>query len=112
LKSKATGYHWGIGFEYIVGRNISVVLEAQRRSVKMKELKGTEIFLGSGFSESFYGSVYYYEKKDSITEKYYSHLGFYKEKPDRPYPTFMSIRKVGLDLGGYFFKIGVRIRLF
>jgi opacity protein-like surface antigen len=112
LKSKAIGYHWGIGFEYAVARNISLTLEIQGRSVKMKELKGTEIFLGSGFSESFYGSLYYYEKIDSITEKYYSHLGFYKEKPERPYPTFMNIRKAGLDLSGYFLKIGIRIRLF
>jgi opacity protein-like surface antigen len=111
LKSRGTGFHLGIGFEYAVARNFSFVLEIQGRSAKMKELKGTGIFLGPGSSD-FYGSVYYFEEKDSIIEKYYSHLGFYKEKPVRPYPWCMNIRKAGLDLSGYFLKIGVRIRLF
>jgi len=112
LRSKVMGYHGGIGFEYTIAKNLALVLEFQRRSVRMKRLKGTEIFLGSGYSESFYGSVYYYEKKNSVTEKYYIGLGFYKEKPDYPSPEYRNIRDAELDLSGYFLKIGIRIRLF
>ena len=112
LSSKGTGYHGGIGFEYTIAKNLALVLEFQGRSAMIKRLKGTEIFLASGSSESFYGSVFYYEKKDPVTEKYYIGLGFYKEKPDYPYPEYRNIRNAELDLSGYSLKIGIKIRLF
>lgn len=112
LKSGGFGYHVEVGLEYNLTRNLSIVVEAQGRLAKLKKLKGTEIFLGTGYSESFYGAVYFYEKKDSITEKYYFRLGFYKEKPDLPSPKYRNIRDAELDLSGYSLKIGIRIRLF
>lgn len=113
LNSKVIGFHGGIGFEFTIAKNFALVIEAQRRSAGIKKLKGTEIVVGDGYSESFYGSVYYYEKKDPITKKYYIGLGFYKEKPDYlPSPRYRNIRDVELDLSGYFLKIGIRIRLF
>lgn len=113
LKSKGTGYHAGIGFEYTIAKNLALILEVQGRSAMIKGLKGTEMFLGSGYSESFYGAVYYYEKKDPITEKYYAGLVFYKEKPDfLPSPEYRNIRDAKLDMSGYSLKIGIRIRLY
>lgn len=112
LKSGGFGYHIQVGLEYNLTRNLSLVVEAQRRLAKLKKLTGTEIFLGTGYSENFYGAVYYYEKKDVITEKYYIGLGFYKEKPDLPSPKYRNIRNAELDLSGYTWKIGIRIRMF
>jgi len=112
LNSKGTGYHGGIGFEYTIAKNLDLILELQGKSAMIERLEGTEIFLGSGYSDSFYGSVYCYEKKDIITDKYYTGLWFYKEKPDfLPSPEYRNIRDAKLDLSGYFFKIGIRIRL-
>lgn len=113
LSSKVIGFHGGIGFEYTVAKNFALVFEVQGRSARIKKLEGTEILVGDGYSESFYGSVYYFEKKDIITEKYYSLVGFYKEYPDfLPSPRYRNIRESELDLSGYSFKIGLRIRLF
>jgi len=112
LSSRGSGYHGRIGFEYTIGKNLALVFEVQGRSARLKKLEGTEIFLGTGYSESFYGSVYYYEKKNPVTEKYYIGLGFFKERPDFPSPDYRNIRDAELDLSGYSFKIGIRIRLF
>jgi len=115
LSSKGSGYHWGIGFEYNFSKNLSLTIEYQRRSVLINRLEGTEIFLGSGYNDSFYGSVYYYEKMSSVTEKYYICVGFYKSKPGapyQPYPEYKNIRYAKLDLSGDSLKFGLRIRLF
>jgi len=113
LSAKGSGYHGGIGFEYSIAKNLTLVLEVQGRSFLIPKLKGTEISLGFPNSESFYGSVFCFEKKSPITEKYYIGLGFYKEKPDYlPSPKYRNIRGAELDLSGYFLKIGIRIRLF
>jgi len=113
LNSKPIGYHGGVGLEYSIARNLGLVFEIQANSVKAKKLKGTELFLGPGSSESLYGTVYYFEKWNSITEKYYMGLGFFKEKPDYlPSPEYRNIRNAELDLSGYILKIGIKIRLY
>jgi len=111
LSSKGSGYHGGIGFEYNFTRNLTLVIEAQGRYARIKKLKGDEIYVGTFYGEqNYYGAIYYYEKKDLITDKYYSRLGFYKEKPDNP--DYRNIRNAELDLSGFFLRIGIRIRLF
>ena len=111
LSSKGNGYHGGIGFEYNLTRNLVLVIKAQGRYARIKKLKADEIYVGTHYGEqNYYGAMYYFEKKDLITDKYYSRLGFYKEKPD--YPDYRNIRDAELDLSGYFLRIGIRIRLF
>ena len=111
LSSKGSGYHGGIGFEYNFTRNLVIVIEAQGRYARIKKLKGDEIYVGTGYAEqNYYGAMYYFERKDLITDKYYSRLGFYKEKPDNP--DYRNIRDAELDLSGFFLRIGIRIRLF
>lgn len=111
LSSKGSGYHGGIGFEYNFTRNLALVIEAQGRYARIKKLKGDEIYVGTMYAEqNYYGAMYYFEKKDVITDKYYSRLGFYKEKPDNP--DYRNIRNAELDLSGFFLRIGIRIRLF
>jgi hypothetical protein len=60
------------------------VIEVQGRYARIKKLNGVEREVGSWIGGSFYGSVYYGEEKDLITDKYYTFLGFYEEKPDNP----------------------------
>lgn len=111
LSSKGSGYHGGIGFEYNFTRNLVLVIEAQGRYARIKKLKGDEIYVGTGYAEqNYHGAMYYFEKKDLITDKYYSRLAFYKEKPDNP--DYRNIRNAELDLSGFFLRIGIRIRLF
>ncbi|MFX0067130.1 MAG: outer membrane beta-barrel protein [Candidatus Hermodarchaeota archaeon] len=115
LSSKGSGYHWGIGLEYNLSKNLSLTIEYQRRSVLSNKLEGTEVFLGWGYDDSFYGSVYYFEKMSPVTEKYYIGVGFYKSMPGEPYqpfPEYKNIRYAKLDLSGDSLKIGLRIRLF
>jgi hypothetical protein len=100
LSSKGSGYHWGIGLEYNFSKNLSFTIEYQRRSVLINRLEGTEIFLGSGYNDSFYGSVYYFEKMSSVTEKYYISIGFYKSKPGA-LPTLSGIQKHKICKAGF-----------
>jgi len=110
LSSKGIGFQGGIGFEYNITNNLALVIEAQTRYARINKLKGVEMEVGSGLAGSFHGAVYYGEEKDLITDKYYSFLGFYEEKPDNP--NYKNVRDAVLDLSGFFLKIGIRIRLF
>jgi len=113
LSSKAIGFHGGIGFEYNLTKNLSLVIEYQGRSARLKELKGTEIVVGLGYTESLYGSVYYFERENLITEKYYIGLGFFEEKPDYlPSSEYRNIRNAELDLSGHSLVVGMKISLF
>lgn len=113
LNSKGIGYHGGFGFEYNFAKNLAIVIGAQGRHARIKKLRGDEIYVGQynvDPQKHYYGAVYYYEEKDVITEKYYSRLAFYREKPD--YPDYKNIRDAELDFSGFSLKIGIRIRLF
>ncbi len=113
LSSKAIGFHGGIGFEYNLTKSLSLVIEYQGRSARLKELKGTEIVVGLDYTESFYGAVYYFEMKNWITEKYYIGLGFFEEKPDYlPSTRYRNIRNAELDLSGHSLVVGMKISLF
>lgn len=112
LSSKGIGFHGGIGFEYDFAKYFAVVIEAQARYAKLNKLKGDEIYVGYRYSEqNYYGYVYYFER-GSIIGKFYPGLGFFKEKPDYPYPDYRNIRDALLDLSGYYLRIGIKMRLF
>jgi hypothetical protein len=112
LISKGIGFHGGIGFEYDFAKNFALIIETQGTFAKLNKLKGDEIYVGYRYSEqNYYGYVFYFER-GSIIGKFYPELGFFKEKPDYPYPDYRNIRDALLDLSGYFLRIGIKIRLF
>jgi hypothetical protein len=112
LSSKAVGFHGGIGLEYDFAKNFAVVIEAQARYARLNKLKGDEIYVGYQYSQqNYYGYVYYFER-GSTMGKYYPGLGFFKEKPNYPYPDYRNIRDALLDLSGYYLRIGIKMRLF
>ncbi|NOR53216.1 MAG: outer membrane beta-barrel protein [Candidatus Aminicenantes bacterium] len=106
------GFHGGIGFEYSLGKNLSVVIEVQGRDVKIKELKGKNIMetsLYGGDREKTYGTLWYY-KWESEGE-YLTYLPFSDLRPESP-PWPHTIRKAIFDLSGFSLKLGIRIKLF
>lgn len=106
------GFHGGIGFEFSLGKNLSVVIEWQGRDVKIKELKGKNIMetsLYGGDREKTYGTLWYY-KWESEGE-YLTYLPFSDLRPESP-PWPHTIRKAIFDLSGFSLKLGIRIKLF
>ena len=123
VNGKNFGIHGGIGFEYTLGRNLSLVIEGQGRYAKIKELKGKDIMVTSGASwengktywtedkEIIYGTLWYYrwQSEEGIWRTY---LPFSDIKPELPpnAPPHI-VRKAMLDLSGFSVKIGIRIGL-
>lgn len=105
------GFHGGIGFEYSLGKNLSLVIEGQGRYVKIKELKGKDIMITSwGDKKKIYGILWYYNRE--MENKIYTYLTILdRSSPDLPYlPS--NIRKAALNLSGFSLRIGIRIKLF
>jgi hypothetical protein len=104
------GWHGGIGFEYSLGRNLSVIIEGQYRFIRIKELKGKGIRVTSEEDkEIIYGTLWYY--KFEFEGECHTYLPFSDIKPesiDIPY----TIRKAIFDLSGFSARIGIRIKLF
>jgi len=106
------GFHAGIGFEYSLGKNLSVVIEVQGRDVKIKELKGKNIMVTSlygGDREKIYGTLWYYKWESDVG--YLTYLPFSDLRPKSP-PLPHTIRKAIFDLSGFSLKLGIRIKLF
>ena len=105
------GFHGGIGFEYSLGKNLSLVIEGQGRYVKIKELKGKDITITSwGDKEKIYGILWYYNRE--MENKIYTYLIILdRSNPELSYlPS--NIRKAVLDLSGFSLRVGIRIKLF
>jgi len=106
------GFHGGIGLEYSLGKNLSVVIEGQRRDVKIKELKGKDIMVTSlygGDREKIYGTLWYHKYESEgihLTVLPLSDL-----MPESRSYTH-TIRKAMFDLSGFSLKLGIRIKLF
>lgn len=106
------GFHGGIGFEYNLTRNFSLVIEAQGRYAKIKELKGKDIMVttsGGGDKEIIYGTLWYYH---FISDgDYYTNIVLSDTKLEPLKPTDTA-REAMLDLSGLSVRIGIRVRLF
>jgi len=112
LSSKGIGFHGGVGFEYSFTKNFSLFTEVQGRYAQIKKLERDNIYESSEYYGPHYcGTMYYFEeKRDIFIDKYYSSLGISREKPDEP--EYRNVREARLDLSGFCFKVGIKIRLF
>lgn len=108
------GFHGGIGLEFSLIKNFALVVEVQRRYVKLKDLKGIWQAEGkhSGGIHEKKGTLYYYNMWDFGIGTRYDNLKVWETPPDFSIWDMRDIRKAVLDLTGYSFRVGIRIRLF
>lgn len=109
------GFHSGIGLEYSLIKNFALVVEVQRRYAKIKNLNG--IMRGEAkYSEGIYlewkGALYFFNMWDLGIGTRYDDLEVWERPPDVSIRDLVDIRKAVLDLTGYSFRVGIRIRLF
>jgi len=107
------GFHIGIGIEYNLTKNLVVVLESQGTYARVKGLKGImryEYDWGGIFEEE--GTLYYFSMYDDWIGAGYDDLEVW-EKPYGGGTRWISdIRKAILDLSGFTFRVGIRIKIF
>lgn len=111
---RVCGFHGGIGLEFSLIKNFALVVEVQRRSVKLKDLKGIMQIEGK-HSEGIHeekGTLYYYNMWDVGIGTRYDDLWVWERPPDFSLSDMRHIRKAVLDLTGYSFRVGIRIKLF
>jgi hypothetical protein len=111
-KKTMIGWHGGVSAECSLGRNLALVAEVQGRYLKLNDLTGFVKYTnnygyGLDFSES--GTLHFF----SSPEGYYDIC--------IPMPVFWAYqgenrqyvdRKAVLDLSGFSFRLGIRIRVF
>lgn len=123
VSGRRVGLHCGFALEYKFNDRFSMMAESQWRFAKVNSLEGTihyttQVFdeygnLGYTFEGSDEGPLYHFYEEDML-------LGVVTEKlhvtslapPWQGIGSPDKIRKAFLDLSGYKFKIGLRIRLF
>lgn len=103
------GYHGGIGFEYSLGNNLSIIIEWQERHVRIKELKGKDIMVTSdGDKMKTYGTLWYHNFESD--GKYYTNLVL-RDIRLEPYKPTQTVREAVFDLSGYSLRVGIIIKL-
>jgi hypothetical protein len=119
VSGNKTGYHCGFALEYRLNNRVSMMAESQWRFAKIKSLKGSSDLtlesyesnqLISSESDSQDGYLYHYIVTDAYGF-YHEELGVYAD-PSTIEDEVSDLRKAFLDLSGFTFKIGLRIRLF
>ena len=114
-RKRVCGFHGGIGLEFSLIKNFALVVEVQRRYVKLKDLKGImqrESSRSEGIHEEK-GNLYYFNIYDPGIWTRYDDLEVWTSPPDFSiWDGVRDIRKAVLDLTGYSFRVGIRIRLF
>jgi len=113
-KSNALGLHGGLGLEFNFSSKIALVVEGFGRYAKLNGLVGDYTL-----EESFFGyqgqasiedaTLWYYEWRSSLTEKYYPTIEFDKEMPEEA-SFIQNIREGEVDLTGFSIRMGIKIR--
>jgi len=118
-RNSSLGFHGGIGMECSLTKNLALVLEAQGRYVKIKNLKGTRQEPDSNDPFKIYerqGTLYYYfysrQGMGSVLSNF--DLDIYEEPPWGTIPeiSISDVRKAVIDLSGFSLRVGLRIKLF
>lgn len=118
------GYHCGFALEYKFNERFSMIAESQWRFAKIKSLQGSEAVTGKAFDAegnlilvtdnmTKYGFLYHLTGEDLYTGARIEQLAVEDFPPPWYGPDFPAdIRHAFLDLSGFAFSIGFRIRLF
>lgn len=122
VSGKRRGYHYGFGLECQMAKRMSLLAEGQWRSAKIDTLKGSMIIEGRDYDAAGTlisshtitedGILFHYFGEDHNYggghEKLLVSEAIWQVGDDSPF----GIRQAILDLRGFTFKIGLRIRLF
>lgn len=125
-KCNKVGFHGGVGFEFKLFSNISLVAEGNYRYVKFKDWDGswsdnwnwdeTWGWSDLGYSEDSgsesdsidSGKIWYYEEEYSDLGKQYRYMQLYEVEP-APEERISNIRQAKINLNGFSFRIGIKI---
>jgi hypothetical protein len=123
VAGQCLGYHFGISFEYRLNGRFSLLTEGCWKFIKIASFTGdtsakNQVFSPDGeitysFADTLNGILYHYDGLDEYTGHWQEKLIVENLEPPWygiDFPT--DIRKAFLDLGGFTFKIGLKIRLF
>jgi hypothetical protein len=105
INARRFGFHGGIGFEYRILDDLSIVLELQGRYARMKNLKGTKIITDEGEEK---GILYIGEKK--WFDEYCPDLIISPSRPSGD--EFRNVREAVLDFSGYSLMLGIKLNFF
>jgi len=122
VRGSTIGYHCGLALEYKINDRLILLAESQWQFAKIRSLDGSNFLAGYEYdalgnlvwtsSESWDGSLYHYTGEDEVlgprTEKLMVPEFYPWDGIDFP----ADERKATLDLGGFTFKIGLKIGLF
>ena len=102
------GWHGGVSAEYSLGRNLALVAELQGRYLKLNEFRGNVEYttnFGTGLTIREGGYLHFFGSPES----------YYDMDIPLPYHVYGNWRyierKAVLDLSGFSFRIGIRIRI-
>ena len=104
--------------EYSISPKLSLLAEIRRRYGRVKNFEGTELWSygdenGNLAYEEHKGKLWYYINDDTWTGARYGQLEISDTKPEGGWLGIPEdVRKAGLDLGGFSFSLGLKIRLF
>jgi hypothetical protein len=108
----AVGVHGGIELDYHLTKAWSLVLETQMRYAQISDFSGTQYREGeSGITDRESGSIYYYTRLEFYTGNRYADIEV-MEPPGNGIELPRDIRKAALDLSGFSFRIGIKLKLF
>ncbi len=120
--SEALGIYATLGVEYDLIEHIAIVAEAEKVWSKADGFKGSfdeelyDPFSEESKKDSGKASLYFYESKPLLLDKYYSTFTGHKIRPEDPedYPVgivdIRNLRQGEFDLSTFSFKIGIRFK--
>lgn len=112
LEANDSGFYGGIGIEFSIANNLTLVLEVQGRYARLN-LSGKKIYSVWEQPWVVEEGYLYIGERDLEDEGYGKHCPDLIISRSRPSgDEFQNIRRAVLDLGGFSIKAGIRIKLF
>ncbi|MCK4835138.1 MAG: outer membrane beta-barrel protein [Candidatus Aminicenantes bacterium] len=103
------GFQGGLGFEYDISKNISLVFEGQGRYAKISGFEGEQVWSNykpdGGTTE---GVLYYFEYYSSWLSDWYPIVKIRTEEPTGA--EARNAREAVVDFSGFLIRIGIKIR--
>jgi opacity protein-like surface antigen len=108
FEGSCLGGHGGLGVEYALSSNLSVVWEGRYRYAKLGNIDGRmRVRDYQNRTTTVEGRIWYFEYLDENTDQYLSGLWF-GEKPQNG--EIREVHELELDLSGFSLMIGIKIR--
>ncbi len=114
-----TGYHCGFALECKINERFSIMGEGQWRFAKIKSLRGTGTGINSTYENEFDQVSSESTNEEGYLYRFYYNNGYYTFEelevltdPSSIGGEVSGLRRAFLDLGGFTFRIGLKIGLF